>query len=108
MGPPPILEESKDDTKSMSNDSEDSEIERMFDGFSDCEDGLFDSNYDIYLTGVQGNKIGREDLILKKGKRKRSKRLYVKGPASNSNVSRVVRKEIFENQEVLKGNFLTL
>lgn len=52
----PILEESKDDTKSMFSNSEDNDIESMLEGLSDYEDGLFDSDYKKYITSVSENK----------------------------------------------------
>lgn len=56
----------------MSYDNKDSAIERLFEGLSDYEVGLFNSGYEKYLTSIRENKIRRENVFLKKLMRKRS------------------------------------
>lgn len=51
-----VIEESKSDTQSLFNDSEDSKIERMFEGLSDYEDESFESDHKKYSIGTKVNK----------------------------------------------------
>lgn len=52
----------------------------MFEGLSNLEGKLIDSNYEEYIIGIKENKIRRDGAFQMKGKRKILEQADEKGP----------------------------
>lgn len=63
-----VIEEPKNDTESFFNDSEISDVERMFEGVCDYEDELLESDHDKYSLNSKVNNGRKGDVFLKKRK----------------------------------------